>query len=62
MIKVAHHERAQRDLIRLLDLKDLRELFISQGRTGDIALHEYDPRADKVIILNIKHQREVGFE
>jgi addiction module RelE/StbE family toxin len=97
MIKVAYHERAQRDLTRLVDFlietdinaalatfdiiedgisllknhpeigrpihgNDLRELVISRGRTGYIALYEYDSRADIVIILKIKHQREAGFE
>ncbi len=36
----------------------LRELFISRGRTGYIALYEFDQLRDIVIVLKVKHQRE----
>lgn len=39
----------------------LRELMISRGRTGYIALYAYDARADVVMVLAIRHQREAGF-
>lgn len=39
----------------------LRELMISRGRTGYIALYEYDARADVVVVLAIRHQREAGY-
>jgi plasmid stabilization system protein ParE len=39
----------------------LRELLISRGRTGDIALYEYEAATDTVIVLAVRHQREVGF-
>lgn len=40
---------------------DLRELVISRGRTGYIALYSYETEHDAVLILAIRHQREAGF-
>lgn len=40
----------------------LRELVISRGRTGYLALYEYDAQHDVVVILRIRHQRERGYE
>jgi hypothetical protein len=39
----------------------LRELLISLGKTGDIALYSYEVGHDAVLILAIRHQREAGF-
>ena len=39
----------------------LRELVISRGRTGYVALYEFDELRDFVIVLRVKHQREDGF-
>jgi plasmid stabilization system protein ParE len=39
----------------------LRELVISRGRTGYVALYEFDELRELVIVLRIKHQREAGF-
>ncbi|TFW35817.1 type II toxin-antitoxin system RelE/ParE family toxin [Massilia horti] len=39
----------------------LRELVISQGRTGYVALYSYEANYDAVLILAIRHQREAGF-
>jgi plasmid stabilization system protein ParE len=36
----------------------LRELMISRGRTGYIALYRYLVEADTVLVLRIVHQRE----
>jgi plasmid stabilization system protein ParE len=41
---------------------DLRELVISQGRTGFVALYEYHALHDRILVDAIRHQREVGFE
>jgi plasmid stabilization system protein ParE len=41
---------------------ELRELVISRGRSGYLALYEYQPAVDRVIVLAIRHQREAGFE
>lgn len=35
-----------------------RELVISRGRTGYIAIYEFDKWIDTVVVLAIKHQRE----
>lgn len=40
---------------------DLRELVISRGRTGYIALYSYETTEDVVLILAIRHQREAGY-
>lgn len=39
----------------------LRELVISRGSTGYLALYEYDVRADRVVVLALRHQREAGY-
>ena len=39
----------------------LRELVISQGKTGYIALYEYSPVEQMVRIVAIRHQSEVGY-
>lgn len=40
---------------------DLRELIISRGHTGYVALYRYDERDDAVVVLAIRHQREAGY-
>ena len=40
----------------------LRELIVSHGRTGYIALYEYHPTLDRIIVHAVRHQREAGFE
>ncbi len=39
----------------------LRELVVSRGRTGYVALYDYDARHDTVIIQAVRHQREEGY-
>ena len=39
----------------------LRELVISRGRTGYLALYEYDEPSDLVIVLSVRHQREQDY-
>jgi addiction module RelE/StbE family toxin len=39
---------------------NLRELVISKGRTGYVALYRYLQEQDRVDILSIRHQRESG--
>ena len=39
----------------------LRELVISRGRTGYIALYSFEEDQDAVLILAIRHQREAGY-
>ena len=38
----------------------LRELIISRGRTGCIALYRYLEVEDVVLVVGIRHQREAG--
>lgn len=40
---------------------EIRELVISFGRTGYVALYRYIPVYDLVRILAIRHQREIGY-
>ena len=39
----------------------LRELVISRGRTGYVALYSFEAAQDAVLILAIRHQREAGY-
>ncbi len=39
----------------------LRELVISRGKTGYVALYRHDAQADVVRVLAIRHQREFGY-
>ena len=38
-----------------------RELVISRGRSGYIALYRYHETRDVVLVLAIRHQREAGY-
>ncbi len=38
----------------------LRELIISRGRSGYVALYSDEPAQDCVLILAVRHQRETG--
>ena len=38
----------------------LRELIISRGRSGYVALYRYDVANDEVLVLAIRPQREAG--
>ena len=38
-----------------------RELVISRGRTGYVALYAYNALRDTAVVLAIRHQRESGF-
>lgn len=40
---------------------DVRELVISRGHTGHVALYRFTPAHDLVAILSIRHQRESGY-
>lgn len=39
----------------------LRELVISRGRTGYVALYDIYEQDDSVLVLALRHQREAGF-
>jgi plasmid stabilization system protein ParE len=40
---------------------ELRELVISFGKTGYVALYRFVPARDEVRVLAIRHQRELGY-
>ena len=40
---------------------DIRELVISYGATGYIALYRFLVPRDEIRVLAIRHQREIGF-
>ena len=39
----------------------LREVLISRGRTGYMALYSFEPRHDTVLVLAVRYQREAGY-
>ena len=39
----------------------LRELVISRGKSGYVALYEYFEKEDVVLVVAVRHQREAGF-
>jgi len=41
--------------------RQLRELVISHGASGYIALYRFDASLDLVRVLRIRHQREAGY-
>lgn len=52
---------ARHPLIGRIVEHSLRELVISRGRSGYIALYDYDQTADRVVVLAIRAQREAGY-
>lgn len=39
----------------------LRELVISYGKTGYVALYRFLPRRDEIRVLALRHQRELDY-
>ena len=39
----------------------LRELVISQGKTGYVALYSFEAEYDAILVLAIRHQSEAGW-
>ena len=39
-----------------------RELVISRGRTGYLALYRFLPHIDRNLVLALRHQRESGYK
>lgn len=52
---------AQHPLIGRATSTGLRELVISRGRSGYLALYDFNPVTDTVYIIGIRHQREAGY-
>ena len=61
LIRDAMHIPETHPLIGRTTSLSLRELVISHGATGYVALYGYSPLADHVQIHGIRHQREAGF-
>ncbi len=41
--------------------REIRELIISYGKTGYVALYRFLPEKDLIRVLAIRHQRELDF-
>jgi plasmid stabilization system protein ParE len=39
----------------------LREILISYRKSGYVALYTYEQRQDVVLVLALRHQREIGY-
>lgn len=39
-----------------------RELVISRGRTGYLALYRFLPHIDRILVAALRHQRESGYK
>lgn len=46
---------------RITEGEALRELVISFGRTGYLALYRFRPERDEVRVLALRHQRELDY-
>jgi len=60
-IREAIETLANHPLIGRKVTKEIRELVISFGRTGYVALYRFLPVANEVRILAIRHQRELDY-
>ncbi|MBK9441761.1 MAG: type II toxin-antitoxin system RelE/ParE family toxin [Comamonadaceae bacterium] len=61
MVVEALHILAQHPKIGRPVAHGLRELVISRGKSGYLALYDYDEQHDMVIVLALRHQREAGY-
>ena len=65
------HVRRIREAVSILDQhpeigrqiagSPLRELVISYGKSGYVALYQYSPAAGVIRVTAIRHQREAGY-
>jgi plasmid stabilization system protein ParE len=60
-IRTAVDTLAEHPLIGRRITGNLRELVISFGRTGYVALYRFVPARQEIRILSIRHQREIGY-
>lgn len=49
---------ATHPLVGVRNEDGLRKLVISRGRSGYIAIYDYDQLKERVVVMAIKHQRE----
>lgn len=52
---------ATHPLVGIKNDEGLRKLVISRGRSGYIAIYDYDQLKERVLVVTIKHQREDCF-
>ncbi len=45
----------------LPDMPELRELVITYGDSGYVALYRHEPAADAVYVMAFRHQKEAGY-
>lgn len=60
-IREAVEALANHPLIGRIVQAELRELVISYGKTGYVALYRFLPAHDRIRILAIRHQRELDY-
>ena len=60
-IRAAVEILAEHPLIGRATEAGLRELVISYGNTGYIALYWFVPGRDEVVVLALRHQRELDY-
>ncbi len=41
--------------------RGLKELVISRGKSGYLALYSFEPIQDTILVLAVRHQREAGY-
>jgi plasmid stabilization system protein ParE len=52
---------AEHPLVGRIRHREIRELVISFGKSGYVALYRFVPHRDEVRVLGVRHQRELGF-
>jgi plasmid stabilization system protein ParE len=60
-IREAVEALARHPLIGRTQEEGLRELVISYGRTGYVALYRFIPQRNEVRVLALRHQRELDY-
>lgn len=60
-IREAVNSLANHPLIGRIVEGELRELVISYGKSGYVALYRFLPAQDRIRILAIRHQRELDY-
>lgn len=52
---------AKHPLVGRATSENLRELVISRGRSGYLALYDFEDDFDLIVVLGRRHQREAGY-
>jgi plasmid stabilization system protein ParE len=61
LIEEAVQTLGRHPLIGRIAESGMRELVVSYGKTGYIALYDFLPEHDVVRVLALRHQREAGY-